>query len=59
MNLFDFTLDIWQFIIKAYRGFNRLWNSELDLVIFSVSFQELMTASIVVAVGFMLVKKFV
>ena len=59
MNIFDYTMGVWKFILKAYKGFNRLWNSELDLVVFSVSFQELMTASIVVAVGFLLIRKFV
>lgn len=59
MNIYDFTITVWRFLLKAYKAFNKLWNSELNLIIVSISFQDLMTASLIVAVTWYLIKKFV
>lgn len=59
MNIYDFTITVWRFLLKAYKSFNKLWNTNFNLIVVSFSFQDLMTVSLIVAITWILIKKFI
>ena len=57
--MFTFIMDIWNWLVEVFNSFEKLWNASFQVGDYSISFQSILTTSLLLIVGMLLVKKLI
>ena len=57
--MFTFIMNIWNWLVEVFNSFEKLWNSSFQVGDYSISFQSILTTSLLLIVGMLLVKKLI
>ena len=57
--MFTFIMSIWNWLVEVFNSFEKLWNSSFQVGDYSISFQSILTTSLLLIVGMLLVKKLI
>lgn len=59
MNIWNFLMDIYSFILSVYDKFMVLWESSFGVGDYTIYFKDVLTTSLILIVGLILVKKLI
>lgn len=57
--IWDYINKMWLWVIQVFENFETLWNSSFEIGEYSISFQSILTTSLLLIVGLLLVKKLI
>ena len=57
--MYDLIINVWNWLIQVFNSFETLWNSSFEIGEYSISFQSILTSSLILIVGLLLVKKLI
>lgn len=57
--MYTFIMSIWNWLVDVYNSFEKLWNASFQVGDYSISFQSILTTSLLLIVGMLLVKKLI
>ena len=57
--MYTFIMSIWNWLVDVYNSFEKLWNASFQIGDYSISFQSILTTSLLLIVGMLLVKKLI
>ena len=57
--MFTFIMNIWNWFVEVFNSFEKLWNASFQVGDYSISFQSILTTSLLLIVGMLLVKKLI
>ena len=57
--MYTLIINIWNWLVEVYKSFETLWNSSFEIGDYSISFQSILTTSLILVVGLLLVKKLI
>ena len=57
--MFTFIMNIWNWLVQVFNSFEKLWNASFQVGDYSISFQSILTTSLLLIVGMLLVKKLI
>ena len=57
--MYTFIMNIWNWIVQVFTSFETLWNSSFEIGEYTISFQSILTTSLLLIVGLLLVKKLI
>ena len=57
--MYTFIMSIWNWLVDVYNSFEKLWNASFQIGDYSISFQSILTPSLLLIVGMLLVKKLI
>ena len=57
--MYTLIINIWNWVVEVFNSFETLWNSSFEIGDYSISFQSILTTSLILVVGLLLVKKLI
>ena len=57
--MYTFIMSIWNWLVDVFNSFEKLWNASFQVGDYSISFQSILTTSLLLIVGMLLVKKLI
>ena len=57
--MYDLIINVWNWLVQVYNSFETLWNSSFEIGEYNISFQSILTSSLLLIVGLLLVKKLI
>lgn len=57
--MYTLIINVWNWIVEVFNSFEKLWNSSFQIGDYSISFQSILTSSLLLIVGMLLVKKLI
>ena len=57
--MYTFIINIWNWLVEVFKSFEKLWNASFQVGDYSISFQSILTTSLLLIVGMLLVKKLI
>lgn len=57
--MYDLIINVWNWLVQVFNSFETLWNSSFEIGEYSISFQSILTTSLILVVGLLLVKKLI
>ena len=57
--MYDLIINVWNWLVQVFNSFETLWNSTFEIGEYSISFQSILTTSLILVVGLLLVKKLI
>lgn len=57
--MYTLIINVWNWLVEVYKSFETLWNSSFEIGDYSISFQSILTTSLILVVGLLLVKKLI
>ena len=57
--MYTLIINIWNWLVEVYKSFETLWNSSFEIGEYTISFQSILTTSLLLVVGLLLVKKLI
>ena len=57
--MYTLIINVWNWIVQVFNSFETLWNSSFEIGDYTISFQSILTTSLVLVVGLLLVKKLI
>ena len=57
--MYTLITNVWNWLVQVYNSFETLWNSSFEIGEYSISFQSILTSSLLLIVGLLLVKKLI
>ena len=57
--MYTLITNVWDWIVEVFNNFEKLWNSSFQVGDYSISFQSILTTSLLLIVGMLLVKKLI
>ena len=57
--MYTLIINIWNWLVQVFNSFETLWNSSFEIGEYSISFQSILTTSLILVVGLLLVKKLI
>lgn len=57
--MYTLIINIWNWLVEVFNSFETLWNSSFEIGDYSISFQSILTTSLILVVGLLLVKKLI
>lgn len=57
--MYDLIINVWDWLVQVFNSFETLWNSSFEIGEYSISFQSILTSSLLLIVGMLLVKKLI
>ena len=57
--MYTLITNIWDWLVEVFNSFEKLWNSSFQVGDYSISFQSILTSSLLLIVGMLLVKKLI
>ena len=57
--MYTLIINIWNWLVQVFNSFETLWNSSFEIGEYSISFQSILTTSLILIVGLLLVKKLI
>lgn len=57
--MYTLIINVWNWLVQVFNSFETLWNSSFEIGEYSISFQSILTTSLILIVGLLLVKKLI
>ena len=57
--MYDLIINVWNWLVQVFNSFETLWNSSFEIGDYSISFQSILTTSLILIVGLLLAKKLI
>ena len=57
--MYTLITNVWDWIVEVFNSFEKLWNASFQVGDYSISFQSILTTSLLLIVGLLLVKKLI
>ena len=57
--MYTLITNIWDWPVEVFNSFEKLWNASFQVGDYSISFQSILTTSLLLIVGMLLVKKLI
>lgn len=57
--MYTLIINVWNWLVQVFNSFETLWNSSFEIGDYSISFQSILTTSLILIVGLLLVKKLI
>lgn len=57
--MYDLIINVWNWFIEVFNNFEKLWNTSFEIGEYTISFQSILTTSLLLVVGMLLVKKLI
>lgn len=57
--MYTLIINVWNWLVQVFNSFETLWNSSFEIGEYSISFQSILTSSLILIVGLLLVKKLI
>lgn len=57
--MYTLIINVWNWLVQVFNSFETLWNSSFEIGEYSISFQSILTTSLILVVGLLLVKKLI
>ena len=57
--MYTFIMSIWNWLVEVFISFEKLWNASFQVGDYTISFQSILTTSLLLIVGMLLVKKLI
>lgn len=57
--MYTFIMNIWNWLVEVFNSFEKLWNSSFEIGEYTINFQSILTTSLLLIVGLLLVKKLI
>ena len=57
--MYTLITNIWDWLVEVFNSFEKLWTSSLQVRHYNISFQSILTTSLLLIVGMLLVKKLI
>ena len=57
--MYTFIMSIWNWLVEVFNSFEKLWNASFQVGDYSITFQSILTTSLLLIVGLLLVKKLI
>ena len=57
--MYTLIMNIWNWLVEVFNSFENLWNASFQVGDYSISFQSILTSSLLLIVGMLLVKKLI
>lgn len=57
--MYTFIINIWNWLVEVFKSFETLWNYSFEIGEYTISFQSILTTSLLLIVGMLLVKKLI
>ena len=57
--MYTLIINVWNWLVQVFNSFETLWNSSFEIGEYSISFQSILTTSLLLIVGLLLVKKLI
>ena len=57
--MYTLITNIWGWLVEVFNSFETLWNSSFEIGEYTISFQSILTTSLLLIVGMLLVKKLI
>ncbi len=57
--MYTLITNIWDWIVEVFNSFEKLWNASFQVGDYNISFQSILTTSLLLIVGMLLVKKLI
>ena len=57
--MYDLIINVWNWFIDVFNNFEKLWNSSFTIGEYTISFPSILTTSLILVVGLLLVKKLI
>lgn len=57
--MYNLIINVWNWLVQVFNSFETLWNSSFEIGEYSISFQSILTTSLILVVGLLLVKKLI
>lgn len=57
--MYTFIINIWNWLVQVFKSFETLWNYSFEIGEYTITFQSILTTSLLLIVGMLLVKKLI
>ena len=57
--MYTFIMNIWNWLVAVFKSFETLWNYSFEIGEYTITFQSILTTSLLLVVGLLLVKKLI
>ncbi len=57
--MYTLITNVWDWLVEVYKSFETLWNTSFEIGDYTISFQSILTTSLLLIVGMLLVKKLI
>ena len=57
--MYTLIINVWNWLVQVFNSFETLWNSSFEIGEYTISFQSILTTSLLLIVGLLLVKKLI
>ena len=57
--MYTFIMNIWNWLVQVFNSFETLWNYSFEIGEYTITFQSILTTSLLLIVGLLLVKKLI
>ena len=57
--MYTFIINIWNWLVQVFKSFETLWNYSFEIGEYTITFQSILTTSLLLVVGLLLVKKLI
>ena len=57
--MYTFIMNIWNWLVEVFKSFETLWNYSFEIGEYTITFQSILTSSLLLVVGLLLVKKLI
>ena len=57
--MYTLITNVWDWIVEVFNSFEKLWNASFQVGDYNISFQSILTSSLLLIVGMLLVKKLI
>ena len=57
--MYTFIINIWNWLVEVFKSFETLWNYSFEIGEYTITFQSILTTSLLLIVGLPLVKKLI
>ena len=57
--MYTLIINVWNWLVEVFNSFEKLWNASFQVGDYSISFQSILTSSLLLIVGLLLVKKLI
>ena len=57
--MYTLITNVWDWIVEVFNSFEKLWNASFQVGDYNISFQSILTTSLLLIVGMLLVKKLI
>lgn len=57
--MYTLIVNVWNWLVEVFNSFEKLWNASFQVGDYNISFQSILTTSLLLIVGMLLVKKLI